>query len=392
MVLALLLPFLTALLTISSQALAAPGLFERETLCTVNSGQAGVCISTSSCHSSGGSSQAGHCPGAADIQCCTHGSCSVGGVPGLCTPTSSCGSNGGTSTAGHCPGLANIQCCTYGKCSVGGLSGTCQKTNTCSGTKTPGHCPGPADVQCCTHGSSGGGGGCSAPAVNQATLNLIESFEGWSTTPYKDPDGNPTIGWGHLCSEVSCANIGYAIPLSKTNGQKLLQSDLKVAENCITKDISNSVKLNPNQYGALVSWAFNVGCSNAGSSTLVKELNDSENPDTVVSTELPKWDQGSNGVLPGLQRRRAAEVTLFKTAASGQAHPLFSRAFPAAIPSAPLPPFIFAAVAILFVVVAAEVLSAAVTPILSAHPALAARPLSDSPVSALQHQISVSYS
>ena len=96
---------------------------------------------------------------------------------------------------------------------------------------------------------------------------------------------------------------------------------MQVAEDCITSDISNSVKLNPNQYGALVSWAFNVGCGNAGSSTLIRELNHGDNPYDVASVELPKWDRGSNGVLPGLVKRRAAEVKLFKTAASGQAHP-----------------------------------------------------------------------
>lgn len=94
-----------------------------------------------------------------------------------------------------------------------------------------------------------------------------------------------------------------------------------MAETCITKDISDKVKLNPNQYGALVSWAFNVGCGNAGSSTLIKELNAGQNPDTVASNELPKWDEAGGVVLAGLQRRRAAEVKLFKTAASGQAHP-----------------------------------------------------------------------
>jgi len=274
-------PFLL-LWTLSPQVFAAPGvpvpaLFARDTACTINSGQSGICISTSSCASSGGHSEAGHCPGA-----------------------------------------ANIQCCTYGTCSVGGVSGTCQETSSCSGTKTPGYCPGPANIQCCT---KKGGSSCAAPAVNQATLSLVEEFESFSAEPYRDPDGNPTIGWGHLCSEASCANIGYSIPLSKANGEKLLQSDLKVAETCITKDISDKVKLNPNQYGALVSWAFNVGCGNAGSSTLIRELNAGENPDTVASNELPKWDRGSNGVLPGLQRRRAAEVKLFKTAASGTAHP-----------------------------------------------------------------------
>lgn len=79
--------------------------------------------------------------------------------------------------------------------------------------------------------------------------------------------------------------------------------------------------LNPNQYGALVSWAFNVGCENARTSTLVSELNAGDDPDTVARQELPKWNRGDSGVLPGLTRRRAAEVVLFTTPASGVAHP-----------------------------------------------------------------------
>jgi hypothetical protein len=95
----------------------------------------------------------------------------------------------------------------------------------------------------------------------------------------------------------------------------------QVARNCITSDISDSVKLNNNQYGALCSWAFNVGCGAAGSSTLIRDLNAGQDPDTVASQQLPLWNQGSNGVLPGLTRRRAAEVALFKTASSTIAHP-----------------------------------------------------------------------
>jgi hypothetical protein len=52
------------LLCISSQGLAAPGT----TGCTINSGQKGICMATASCKSSGGASQAGHCPGGVDNQ------------------------------------------------------------------------------------------------------------------------------------------------------------------------------------------------------------------------------------------------------------------------------------------------------------------------------------
>ncbi|KAG9234950.1 lysozyme-like domain-containing protein [Amylocarpus encephaloides] len=131
----------------------------------------------------------------------------------------------------------------------------------------------------------------------------------------QDPDGHPTIGYGHLCSSASCAEIPYSIPLSRADGDRLIQSDLAVARKCIASQVR--VKLNANQFGALVSWAFNVGCGASGSSTLVKRLNANETPNTVASEELPRWNRGSNGVLPGLTRRRAAEVVLFKTGSSG---------------------------------------------------------------------------
>lgn len=69
--------------------------------------------------------------------------------------------------------------------------------------------------------------------------------------------------------------------------------------------------LNANQYGALVSWAFNIGCGNSGTSTLIERLNAGEDPSAVAGSELPQWDMSAGEVLPGLERRRAAEVELF---------------------------------------------------------------------------------
>lgn len=71
--------------------------------------------------------------------------------------------------------------------------------------------------------------------------------------------------------------------------------------------------LNANQYGALVSWAFNVGNGNVASSTLIKRLNAGEDEATVIAEELPKWKKGGGKTLPGLVRRRAAEVKLAQT-------------------------------------------------------------------------------
>ncbi|KAI0809560.1 lysozyme-like domain-containing protein [Xylaria sp. FL0064] len=162
---------------------------------------------------------------------------------------------------------------------------------------------------------------CVGPAVNQATIDLIAEFEGFSATVYNDPTGNPTIGYGHLCQQSGCSEIPYAIPLSEADGKKLLADDVIPPQNCITQQTAEPVTLNANQYGALVSWAYNVGCGNSGSSSLIARLNNGEDPQTVIAEELPQWNKSGGEVLPGLTRRRAAEVDLANTPTSDPALP-----------------------------------------------------------------------
>lgn len=104
----------------------------------------------------------------------------------------------------------------------------------------------------------------------------------------------------------------------------MTDKSLQRFQNCITLDTTSNVVLNANQYGALVSWAFNVGCGATGSSTLIARLNNGEAPNTVAAEELPKWNKGGGQVLPGLTRRRAEEVELHRTATSVGALPACS--------------------------------------------------------------------
>ncbi|CAF1595492.1 unnamed protein product [Adineta ricciae] len=105
---------ITYLVAIGSAAVSA------QTGCTAENAR-GTCIATSSCS---GKSVPGHCPGAANIQCCIpRGSgCSASGRSGICIATSSCA---GTSVPGHCPGAANIQCCVANGGSSGSANGLC---------------------------------------------------------------------------------------------------------------------------------------------------------------------------------------------------------------------------------------------------------------------------
>ena len=138
------------------------------------------------------------------------------------------------------------------------------------------------------------------------TKKLVKEFEGLYLTAYYCPAGVLTIGWGHTGSDVK-----KGMKISTAQAETFLTNDLQVFANCV----NNAVKkpLNSNQRGALVSFSFNVGCGALQGSTLLRRINAGENPNTVASEELPRWNRGGGKVLPGLVRRRAAEVKFFKS-------------------------------------------------------------------------------
>lgn len=149
-------------------------------------------------------------------------------------------------------------------------------------------------------------------------VNFIKNHEGWRACAYKDAVGLWTIGYGHLI----VAGDGLCKPvvttqccISEEKGKQLLASDVKVGSNCISRLLKQSVlnSLSDNEFSAIVSWAYNVGCGNAASSTLIKKLNAGNKKDTC--SELKKWVYGGKPpkVIPGLVNRRNDECKLFST-------------------------------------------------------------------------------
>jgi lysozyme len=106
-------------------------------------------------------------------------------------------------------------------------------------------------------------------------------------------------------------NGKYAVPLSQANGEALLRDDLAYPgryEGCVKNSVTYS-GLNADQFSALASFTFNLGCGNFQSSTLLKLLNGGNV--NGASLEFAKWVYGGGVVLPGLVRRREAERQLF---------------------------------------------------------------------------------
>lgn len=140
--------------------------------------------------------------------------------------------------------------------------------------------------------------------ANTATINLIKSFEGCKLTTYADSVGVLTIGYGHTGPDVHRGKV-----ITQSQADDLLAADLARFETGVTNLVK--VTLTANQFGALVSFAYNLGLGSLGGSTLLKKVNAKDFAGAKL--EFSKWDHAGGKVLAGLTKRRAAEAVLFAT-------------------------------------------------------------------------------
>ena len=133
-------------------------------------------------------------------------------------------------------------------------------------------------------------------------IELIKTFEGFSAIPYNDVVGRPTIGFGHLIlpGEVF-GSIG------SMEATSLLRKDCSKAVSCVNNNVK--VQLNQNQFDALVSFTYNLGCGNFKSSTLLKYVNLGNFQ--AAAAEFHKWNHAGGKVVDGLTKRRNKEAQLF---------------------------------------------------------------------------------
>lgn len=151
--------------------------------------------------------------------------------------------------------------------------------------------------------------------INSNCINLIKSFEGFSAKAYHDkidPPNVDTIGYG---------TIQY--PPTYLGGKRVKVGDPDItidqAVEFLTWEVDLKTKfvddliidtLTENQFGALISFAYNLGEGALKGSTLRKKVN--SNPaDPTIRQEFLKWDMASGQHVSGLQRRRQAEADLY---------------------------------------------------------------------------------
>ncbi|MCP4001683.1 MAG: lysozyme [Gammaproteobacteria bacterium] len=139
--------------------------------------------------------------------------------------------------------------------------------------------------------------------INQAGVDLIKRWEGLRLDAYICPAGVWTVGYGSTGEHVYPGQT-----VTEQEAERLLRQDLWRFEDSVSKSVK--VELNDNEYAALCSFAFNVGCGAFESSTLLRRLNAGEPKERVFSEELPRWSKANGQTLQGLLNRRNAEIEL----------------------------------------------------------------------------------
>lgn len=132
-------------------------------------------------------------------------------------------------------------------------------------------------------------------------IALIKEFEGLRLKAYQCPGGVWTIGYGHT------AGVKPGIVISEAQAEEYLKADLIAFERYLN---GLGLALNQNQFDALVSFIYNVGTGNFSNSTLLRKVRANPQENSIMD-EFLRWVYSKGRVLPGLQRRRLAEMKLY---------------------------------------------------------------------------------
>jgi lysozyme len=164
--------------------------------------------------------------------------------------------------------------------------------------------------------------------LSKAGEDLMHRFEGFRNKPYLCPADIWTIGYGHVLYQEQ---IRLPVVTDKPNVVIRKKFSLRQEDNRVwskeeinelfRKDVATFergvLRLVPGVVGrqgafdALVSISFNFGLGNLQRSTIRMRANRGDWEGAAEAFRM--WTKGGGRVLPGLVRRREAEIALFLT-------------------------------------------------------------------------------
>jgi len=150
-----------------------------------------------------------------------------------------------------------------------------------------------------------------APRIEEAVelaAELCRHFEGFRSRPYICPAGFPTIGYGTVYKPDGTRVTMDDAPISREQADEWLLSELRSNYGAgILKASPNLIK-HPRVLAAAIDFAYNLGVARYRASTLRKRL---EAEDWGgAKQQFMRWTKAGGRELPGLVRRRKAEVSL----------------------------------------------------------------------------------
>jgi len=147
----------------------------------------------------------------------------------------------------------------------------------------------------------------------ELAAEIAKPFEGLRLVAYHDPVGYPTIGYGHLLSREPWADLSRWPDIDEDEAERLLQADMATALASVRRLIT--VPISDAQEAALADFAFNCGSANLQASTLRRVINRGEFD--AAPAQFMRWVYARSIKLPGLVRRRAAEVDMWLQQSGG---------------------------------------------------------------------------
>jgi lysozyme len=165
--------------------------------------------------------------------------------------------------------------------------------------------------------------------LSKAGEDLMHRYEGFRNKPYLCPAHIWTIGYGHVLYQEQIrlpvvrpegrADIPMTrkeMPLkaednrvwSKEEIKELFRADVASFERGVLRLVPGVVG-RQGSFDALVSFAFNAGLGNLQRSTIRMKANRGDWEGAAEA--FMAWTKGGGKVLPGLVKRRQAEIALF---------------------------------------------------------------------------------
>lgn len=134
--------------------------------------------------------------------------------------------------------------------------------------------------------------------LSENGINFIHKFETCQLRAYKalNTEEYYTIGWGHYGPDVSKNMI-----ITKEKADELFSKDIAKFESAVNR---LNLKLNQNQFDALVSFTYN--CGEGCLKTLVQGRTLEQ-----IAQAILLYNKSGGKIIPGLVRRRNEEKQLF---------------------------------------------------------------------------------